>query len=318
MPECSNAEDFAQRQPDAGSARDLGALLAKYTRNVMACGTGSLDKLSVLVRGRVTTPDPSQEPTRIGVALSAWRLARAAPAVIIGLAGDAHPGTRTPAQAQVRMPMYVPGHFSEQSDEVMHALIRACPLGLLVVAGAGGLEANHIPFLLSVADGGRATLLGHVTKANPVWRTPGPSTAALVVFQGPAGYISPGWYPSKLEHGRVVPTWSYAAVHAQGTVTFHDDPHWTRKQMEWLTHQMEAGREHPWAVADAPADYVDRLVANVVGVEIVVERLTGKWKVSQNQSDANRAGVVKGLQDAGGPAAAELARLVAEHPGVAR
>lgn len=200
----------------------------------------------------------------------------------------------------------------------MHALIRACPLGLLVVTGAGGLEANHIPFFLRVADGGQATLLGHVARANPVWRTAGAASAALVVFQGPAGYVSPSWYPAKREHGRVVPTWNYAAVHAQGTVTFHDDPRWTRRQMEWLTHQMEAGRAHPWAVADAPADYVDKLVAAVVGVEVVVERLIGKWKVSQNQSEANRAGVVNGLNEAGGSAAAELARLVAEHPGASR
>jgi transcriptional regulator len=214
--------------------------------------------------------------------------------------------------------MYVPAHFSEPSDEVMHALIRACPLGVLVVAGAGGLEANHIPFFLRVADGGQATLLGHVARANPVWRTAGAASAALVVFQGPAGYVSPSWYPSKRENGRVVPTWNYAAVHAQGTVTFHDDPRWTRRQMEWLTHQMEAGREHPWAIADAPAEYIDKLVANVVGVEVFVERLTGKWKVSQNQSDANRAGVVNGLKEAGGSAAAELARLVAEHPVASR
>lgn len=214
--------------------------------------------------------------------------------------------------------MYVPAPFGEQRIEVMHALIRACPLGVLVVAGAGGLEANHIPFFLRVSDEGSATLLGHVARANPVWRTPGASSAALVVFQGPASYVSPGWYPSKLEHGRVVPTWNYVAVHAQGTVTFHDDPRWTRSQMEWLTRQMEAGRAHPWAVADAPAEHIDRLVANVVGVEVAVERLTGKWKVSQNQSAANRAGVVNGLHEVGGPAAEELARLVAERAAEAR
>ncbi len=224
------------------------------------------------------------------------------------------PATPTPATID----MYVPGHFSEPSNEVMHALIRACPLGLLVVAGASGLEANHIPFFLRVSDEGRATLLGHVARANPIWRMPGGSGAALVVFQGAAGYVSPNWYPSKQDHGRVVPTWNYAAVHAHGTIVFHEDAQWTRTLLEWLTDQMEAGREHPWAVADAPAEYIDKLVANVVGVEVLVEHLTGKWKVSQNQSDANRAGVVNGLHEEGGHAALDLVRLMTEYAGVAR
>lgn len=206
--------------------------------------------------------------------------------------------------------MYLPTHFSENRTEVMHELIRACPLAVLVTIGSRGLEANHIPFYLHLIEGGSAALLGHVARANPVWNL-GSSNTALAIFQGPSSYIRPGWYPSKKEHGKVVPTWNYIAVHVQGTLKSHHDPQWIRAQLERLTNQMESTRAKPWSLADAPSDYLDKLIANVVGIELTVDRLVGKWKLSQNQPEANRAGVVAGLEADGDSTSVEMARLVA-------
>lgn len=208
--------------------------------------------------------------------------------------------------------MYVPSHFAEERKEVLHALIRAYPLGVLVASGAGGLEANHIPFVLQETACGSVTLSGHVARANCIWKCVEAVTPALAIFQGPAAYVRPGWYPSKQEHGRVVPTWNYVAVHARGVIRFHHDAFWIRNHLERITHQMEAGRSTPWAVDDAPTDYVEAMAARVVGVELVVEQLVGKWKLSQNQPESHRAGVVQGLEREGHSTAADLARLVRE------
>jgi transcriptional regulator len=208
--------------------------------------------------------------------------------------------------------MYVPGHFSEDRKEVLHELIRAYPLGALVCAGPTGLEANHIPFLLEESGNGSVSLSGHIARANRIWEELEAGGSALVIFQGPSAYISPGWYPSKLEHGKVVPTWNYVVVHAQGTLRFHHDAIWIRNQLERLTCQMEAGRPAPWAVSDAPAEYIEKMIAHVVGVELVVKNMTGKWKASQNQPDANRTGVIHGLENTGDTSASKLARWLAE------
>ena len=206
--------------------------------------------------------------------------------------------------------MYVPKHFEEPRVEVLHALIRACPLGALVVPTAGGMVANHIPFEISPEPAPLGTLRAHVARANPVWRDAAPGGEALVIFQGPDAYVSPAWYPTKKETGKVVPTWNYAVAHAYGPVRFIDDRVWLRAFVEMLTDRHEAGRPEPWKVADAPGDFVDTLVGAIIGVEISVDRLVGKWKVSQNRPAHDREGVAEALGRDGSDAAAVMGRLV--------
>jgi transcriptional regulator len=206
--------------------------------------------------------------------------------------------------------MYVPDYFKESRPEALQALIRARPLGTLVTLSASGLEANHIPFVFASGGGPSGSLLGHVARQNPVWRGVGPDRKALSIFHGPSAYVSPSWYPAKKEHGRVVPTWNYVVVHAHGALKVHDDPVWIRRQIELLTNQMESAREAPWAVSDAPADYVEQLAQGIVGIELVIERLAGKWKASQNHPPANKAGVVAGLESSGEPSALEMAGVI--------
>jgi transcriptional regulator len=211
--------------------------------------------------------------------------------------------------------MYLPRHFEETRVDVLHEFVRRQPFGLLVTQGADGLTANPLPFLLD-AEGasGLGTLRGHVARANPVWRDGASDGSALVVFQGPQGYISPAWYPAKAEHGKVVPTWNYVMVQARGRLRAIDDAEWLRRLVTRLTERHEAGRAAPWAVSDAPADYVDTMLRAIVGIEIELEALSGKWKVSQNRSAADRESVVVALDRIGDDAARALARQVA-HPG---
>lgn len=209
--------------------------------------------------------------------------------------------------------MYVPRHFEATDPAILHALIRAHPLGALVVQSAEGLSASHLPFVLHPELGPHGTLRGHVARANPVWHEPARGdTHALVIFQGPQGYVSPAWYATKRESGKVVPTWDYVVVHAHGPLRAIEDRAWLRQQIEQLTHAHEAGRAEPWRVADAPADYVERMLGAIVGLELPIARLVGKQKLSQNRPARDRQGVVDGLLAEGGAAAAELARLVAE------
>ncbi len=190
--------------------------------------------------------------------------------------------------------MYQPSHFVETRPEVLHTLVRSHPLAALVTLSAQGLDANHIPLLLRTHASGRTTLVGHVARANPVWKDTDLAVPVLAIFQGPQHYISPGWYATKAEHGKVVPTWNYAVVHAKGLLTVYDDPVWVRSQMQQLTTQQEAPMPQPWAIDDAPRDYTDKMVSAVVGLEIVVDEWVGKWKVSQNQPAANQ----RSLRDA--------------------
>ena len=192
--------------------------------------------------------------------------------------------------------MYVPKHFEETDVAKMHALISGCPLATLVTVGPDGLTANHIPFLLSAEPAPNGTLLAHVARANSMWRTFDSSREVLAIFHGPDAYVSPNWYATKAETGKVVPTWNYAVVHAYGSMLIHDDPAWVRAQIEALTTTHEAAMPAPWSVGDAPPEYIEKLTQAIVGIEIVVTRLVGKWKVSQNQPAENRAGVVAGLE----------------------
>lgn len=211
--------------------------------------------------------------------------------------------------------MYLPKHFEETRIEVLHALVRSHPLGALVTLGADGLEANHIPFEIDPDPAPFGTLRGHVARANPVWRDLSRGGEALAIFQGPSTYVSPSWYPSKQEGGKVVPTWNYAVVHAYGPLRAVDDAAWLRAFVERLTNRHESGRTAPWHVTDAPADYVDKMVTAIVGIELPVARFVGKWKVSQNRPARDRAGVVARLEENGGDAARAMGALVRETGG---
>ena len=196
--------------------------------------------------------------------------------------------------------MYLPKHFEETRPEPLHELIRTQPLGLLVTLNDAGLQANNVPFVLDPDPaGGPGILRAHVARANPVWRDTRGDVEALVVFQGPQAYISPGWYPSKTEHGKVVPTWNYIMVQARGTLRAIDDPAWVHAFVARLTTRHEATQSKPWAITDAPPEYIDTMTRAIVGIELTLTALTGKWKVSQNRSAADRAGVADGLRAAG-------------------
>ena len=208
--------------------------------------------------------------------------------------------------------MYLPGHFEERDPERLRSLIQRYPLGSLVTATASGLDANHIPFLFIDSGGAAGTLHGHIARANPLWRAAVHEATALVIFRGPDSFISPSWYPSKREHASVVPTWNYAVVHVHGVVRFVDDPAWVRSHVEALTREHEGRRDPPWAVTDAPADFVEKMVAAVVGVEISIMQLVGKWKVSQNRSTPDRAGVVEALEREATPSGTSIAALIRE------
>lgn len=207
--------------------------------------------------------------------------------------------------------MYQPAHFREDRLEVQHQLIRAHPLGLLVSAGEGGLVADHVPFLLEAGALALGTLRCHVARANPHWQRLASAAEVLIVFQGPQAYITPSWYPSKREHGKVVPTWNYVVVHAWGRPQVMDDPAWLRRQIECLTRQQEATRAAPWHVNDAPAPFIDAQIKAIVGIEIPIGRIEGKWKVSQNRPEADRDGVRAGLAEQGA-LSARISDLVAD------
>ena len=206
--------------------------------------------------------------------------------------------------------MYVPKHFEETDVGILHQLILAHPLGALVTVTDHGLDANHIPFLVRAEPAPFGTLHGHVARANPLWRDFSRDVEALVIFQGPDTYISPSWYPCKREHGKVVPTWNYAVVHAHGTMRIVDDPAWTRAHFEELVAAFEAGRPVPWKVTDAPAEYIEKMLRAVVGLEIPIQRLIGKWKVSQNRTAQDREGVIEGLESEETDRALAMAGLV--------
>lgn len=199
--------------------------------------------------------------------------------------------------------MYQPPHFREDRLDVQHRLILTHPLGLLISAGAGGLQANNVPFLIDAAASEHGTLRAHLARANPQIAELANVTECLVVFQGPQQYISPSLYPTKQETGKVVPTWNYITVHAWGRPRVMDDATWLRKQVDDLTRHNEATRTAPWQVSDAPEPFVAAQVKGIVGIEIPIARIEGKWKVSQNRPAIDQAGVVAGLQSEGGDAA---------------
>ena len=203
--------------------------------------------------------------------------------------------------------MYNPVHFVETRVDVLHNFIRAHPLGSLVTNGPDGPEATHLPFFLDAEAG---LLRCHMARANPHWRRLESGGRVLVIFAGPGHYITPGWYPSTREHGKVVPTWNYVAVHATGGACLFDDTASLLRHVTELTDLHEAGFPEPWSVTGAPADYIEGLTKAIVGVEITVDRMEGKWKASQNRSAADRRGAIEGLDALGSHASCEMANLM--------
>jgi transcriptional regulator len=213
--------------------------------------------------------------------------------------------------------MYQPPLFREDRLEVQHALIRSHPFGLLISAGAGGLMANAVPFVLDAAVSEKGTLRAHVARANPHWQEfTGDGCDSLVVFQGPQAYVTPSWYPTKGQTGKVVPTWNYAMVQVRGRCVAHEDATWLRPQVEALTNGHEARRAVPWAVSDAPEDFVAMQLRAIVGIEIEIAAIEGKWKVSQNRNEADKRGVHAGFVGEG-EAQSAMAQLVAARGGLA-
>ncbi|HEX5390381.1 MAG TPA: FMN-binding negative transcriptional regulator [Burkholderiaceae bacterium] len=191
--------------------------------------------------------------------------------------------------------MYLPRYHQAKDPATLLNLIDEHPLGAWVCTGTEGLIANHIPFVLDRSRGPHGTLIGHVSRANAVWRDLHPTASSVVMFQGPQAYITPSWYPGKTAHGEVVPTWDYVVAHAHGVARAIDDRDWLLAMLERLTQTQEAARPNPWRVADAPTAYIDRLLRAIVGIEITIERLEGKHKLSQDEALADRVGTVAGL-----------------------
>ena len=196
--------------------------------------------------------------------------------------------------------MYIPASFSERDQQVLSDLILKHPLGLLVTAGTSGLLASPIPFLYRVKDG-KPTLVTHLAKANPHWKDLIGLKECLVVFQGVDSYVTPDWYPSKQTTHKVVPTWNYEMVQVKGIPSVIESTNWLRNQVGEVTDSMEQKRKIPWKVTDAPDDFIDTQLKAIVGLEIEITEMKGKWKMSQNRTPEDAQGVVKGLSDSNDP-----------------
>ena len=206
--------------------------------------------------------------------------------------------------------MYVPNYHTQPDPNAAQALIATHPLGAWVCTTADGLVANHLPFIFDASRGASGTLLGHVSRANPVWRQLAPAQASVVMFQEAHSYITPNWYPSKAEHGKVVPTWNYSVAHAHGVARAVTDAAWLLDLLTRLTAANEADQPVPWRVADAPADFINKLLAAVVGIEIVIDRIECKLKLSQDEALPDRLGTVAGLNAACSDSKSAMAVLV--------
>jgi len=217
--------------------------------------------------------------------------------------------SRSPFKTDKRI-MYVPQHFEETRIDVLHDLIRRFPLATVVTHSSSGLNANHIPLLLSENPEPFGLLRGHVAAANPMLHDLAGTTDSLVIFHGPSAYITPSWYATKQKTGKVVPTWNYVVVHAYGHLRMIDDRDWLRRQIEELTAHNETPMAEKWSVSDAPQGYIDKMLGGITGIEMVVTKMVGKWTVSQNQPAENQATVIRGLMNSPCPGSQAMASLV--------
>ncbi|WJN59724.1 FMN-binding negative transcriptional regulator [Pseudomonas sp. SO81] len=203
--------------------------------------------------------------------------------------------------------MYMPASFRQDDLAELHAQMQASPFALLTSVGSDGVQASHLPLLLEPGEGEFGTLYGHFARANPHWRELQGGAEALAVFSGPDAYVSPSWYPAKAEHGKVVPTWNYIAVHARGPVELIEEPERLLQIVSRLSDRHESGRAQPWAVGDAPREYIDAMLRAIVGFALPIRRLEGKWKLGQNRSTIDQAGVRDGLAASAEPREQALA-----------
>ncbi|SCW96490.1 MULTISPECIES: FMN-binding negative transcriptional regulator [unclassified Pseudomonas] len=208
--------------------------------------------------------------------------------------------------------MYNPKAFAVEDLPQLHQMMGDCRLAVLITHGEHGLQASHLPLLLDTQQGPNGTLYGHMARANPQWRDLQAGTEALVIFAGAEAYVSPSFYPSKAEHGKVVPTWNYVAVHAYGSAEVFSDAQRLRNLVGALTDRHETAREQPWKIDDAPPEYIDSMLKAIVGFALPVQRLEGKRKLSQNRSPADAAGVRSGLAASPDPQDRALAHLMPE------
>lgn len=209
--------------------------------------------------------------------------------------------------------MYLSRDNEETQRGVLHQLMVDQPLGTWVSLHGEEMVVNHIPFLLAPAKGLNGTLMGHVARANPVWKSLVENVESVIIFQGPQGYISPSWYPSKQQHGKAVPTWNYITVHARGMPKVIQDSAGLREHLSAMTHTHEHNQSQPWQLSDAPESYISTMVDSIVGIEIPIDHLVGKWKLGQNRSKADQKGMIIGLQASNNRSANDLAEEITCH-----
>ena len=208
--------------------------------------------------------------------------------------------------------MYQPNAYREDRIDVMHDFVAAHPFAAIATPTDDGVLVDHAPLVLLPDEGPHGTLIGHLARANPHARHVGAGTRSVAIFQGANAYVTPSWYPNKHETGRDVPTWNYVAVHAHGTIEAFDDRDALLDMLERLTTRHEAGRADPWHVADAPTDYIRQQLKGIVGLRMRIERLEGKWKLSQNRDARDRAGAKAGLAASAAHGDREVAALMRE------
>ncbi|HVL24707.1 MAG TPA: FMN-binding negative transcriptional regulator, partial [Thermomicrobiales bacterium] len=206
--------------------------------------------------------------------------------------------------------LYLPDHFEETRPERIRELLARFPLATLVTRGGESISANHIPLLLEPDSGAHGVLIGHVARANDLWRPGNHEGESLAIFQSGDAYVSPNWYASKAASHEVVPTWNYATVHVYGTLTIHDDEKWLRGAVGKLTRAMESAQPQPWKMADAPRAYIDTMLANIVGIELTITRILAKTKASQNRTDQDAESAARGLEASGDPRNAAMAAII--------
>jgi transcriptional regulator len=206
--------------------------------------------------------------------------------------------------------MYAPGPFQETRTDVLLEAIRSSQLATLVTPAEGELHITHAPMIAAMGTSGDLRLEAHLARGNPHHRALATQTRSVAIFHGPQAYVSPGWYASKAEHGKVVPTWNYIVVHAHGVLEAIDDAVWLEDQTRRLTDRNEGGRARPWSVDDAPRDYFDSMLRGIVGVRLTVSKLEGVWKLQQHRSDADRAGLIAGYASEADPAARKVGEIM--------
>lgn len=204
--------------------------------------------------------------------------------------------------------MYIPKHFEETNIEVLHEFIKCNPFAALITNTEDGLNAEHIPVYLNTENANRVCVQGHIATSNSLWKRSSHGQECLLIFQGSNAYITPTWFPSKETNGRVVPTWNYSVVHVKGTIEFIHEPEWKIELLNNLTDAHENKLENPWRVSDAPTEFIEKLLPAIVGFEIIVNEVHGKFKLSQNQSQENRGGIAQGLEKQGHEMAGQISK----------